>query len=156
VNEGDYVAAFLEQVLDTIVATFDEAGVALPDRRFVTFGAPAADCSQVTVALQQIYLGTPGLPPTEPSSCSSPTTAVCHVEILRPVPIPEGRQTSVPVAEMVAAAQVQIRDAELLLLCVSRMCGAVWGNMGVFADVTMGAEQGGYAGPLMTLTIGVP
>jgi hypothetical protein len=81
---------------------------------------------------------------------------VLRVEILREVPIPSDRSLSVPVLQLSASAEQQIHDAEILLQSVSNMCGAEWGSMGVFADVVMGSEQGGYAGPAMTLTAGVP
>lgn len=151
-----FVASFMEQVLETIVETFAEAGVPLPDRRYIFFGIPAADCAQLTVALQQLYLGPPGLPASEPSPCSAPTSAVLRVELLREVPIPGDRELTVPIPKMIAAAQEQIRDAELLMESLKPMCGAAWGAMGVFADVLMGTEQGMYAGPVMTLTAGVP
>lgn len=150
-----FVAEFMEKVLQTVVNEFSAAGVALPDRRYIFFGLPAADCAQVTVALQQLYLGSPGLPASEPTPCSAPTTAVLRVEILREVPIP-GSQLTIPVNQLSAAAHQQVRDAEIMLQSVSKMCGATWGGMGVFADVTMGTEQGAYAGPVMNLTAGVP
>lgn len=153
---NSFVVTFMEKVLQTVVDEFTAEGVPLPDRRYITFALPAADCAQVTVALQQLYLGSPGLPASEPTPCSSPTTAVLRVEILREVPVPGDRNLSPPVADLAASAQQQIHDAEILLLSVSKMCGAEWGSMGVFADVVMGQEQGMYAGPAMTLTAGVP
>ena len=153
---NSFVVAFMEKVLQTVVDEFAAAGVALPDRRYITFGLPAADCAQVTVALQQLYLGTPGLPATEPTPCSAPTTAVLRIEVLRPVPIPSGSDLSPPIAAMEASAEQEILDAEIMLQSVSKMCGASWGGMGLFADVTMGTEQGAYAGPVMTVTAGVP
>lgn len=153
---GSFVAAFMERVLDAIVAEFDEAGIELPDRRYITFGIPAADCAQLTVALQQLYLGSPGLPAQEPSPCNAMTTAVLRVEILREVPIPVDRQMTIPVPKLAEAARQQVHDAEIMLQSVSRMCGSTWGGLGVFADILMGTEQGMYAGPVMTLTAGVP
>lgn len=156
-SEGDdWVANFMERVLDTIVDAFHEDGVDLPERRYITYGTPAADCAQLTVALQQLYLGSPGLPALEPSPCSAPTSAVLRIEVLREVPIPADREMTVPVEQMIGSAKVQIRDAQILMQAVSRMCGGTWGSMGVFADVLMGTEQGAYAGPVMTLTAGVP
>lgn len=155
--DSGYVADFMELILQTVVETFDQAGVTLPDRRFITFGTPAADAEQVTVALQQLYLGTPGTPPTQPSQCNSMTTGVFRVEILRAVPIPEARKTVVAAETIHRAGIGTVTDAELLLRAVSSgMCGTTWGNMGVFADVTTPAEQGALGGPIMTLTAGVP
>lgn len=151
-----FVAEFMEKVLQTVVNEFSAAGVTLPDRRYIFFGMPAADCAQLTVALQQLYLGAPGLPASEPTPCSAPTSAVLRVEVLREVPIPGDRQLTVPVDQLIAATRQQVRDAEIMLQSVSRMCGAAWGGMGVFADITMGTEQGAYAGPVMNLTAGVP
>jgi hypothetical protein len=151
-----FIAEFMEKVLQTVVQEFTAAGVELPARRYITFALPAADCAQVTVALQQLYLGTPGHPAVEPSPCSAPTTAVLRVEILRSVPTPTGSALSPPVDALSASAHEQILDAEILLGSVSKMCGAAWGGGGVFADVTMGIEQGAYAGPVMNLTVGVP
>ncbi len=91
---GWQVVPFMEQVLDTIVETFETAGVDLPDRRYITFATPASDCAQLTVALQQLYLGPPGLPAQEATPCTSPTTATIRVEVLRPVPIPDNRNTA--------------------------------------------------------------
>lgn len=155
-SDGEWIAAFMERVLGTIEDTFTAAGITLPERRYITFGTPAADCAQLTISLQQIYLGTPGAPVSEPTPCSSPTTAVLRVELLREVPIPQDRDTTVPVNKLVAAAKEQIKDAELLLESTRPMCGATWGAGGLFADVLMGLEQGMVAGPVMNLTIGVP
>lgn len=155
-SDGEWVAAFMERVLGTIEDTFTAAGVALPERRYITFGTPAADCAQLTVALQQLYLGTPGIPVQEPTPCSSPTTAVLRVEILRETPIPQDRELAVQTIKLVASAKEQIKDAELLLESIRPMCSGTWGAGGVFADVLMGLDQGMYAGPVMNLTIGVP
>lgn len=151
-----FVASFMERVLETIVEKFAEKGVELPGRRYIFFGMPAADCAQLTVALQQLYLGPPGLPASEPTPCNAMTSAVLRIELLREVPIPGDREMTVPVAKLTAAANQQILDAEILLDALEPMCGATWGGMGVFADVSMGTEQGMYAGPVMNLTAGVP
>lgn len=52
-----------EGLLAAVVATYDDAGVELPDRQRVTAGDPrtfAWDCEQVTVALVQLLPGRPG------------------------------------------------------------------------------------------------
>jgi hypothetical protein len=146
----------MERVLGAIEDTFVAAEVDLPERRYITFGTPPADCAQLTVALQQLYLGPPGAPVSEPTPCSSPTTAVLRVELLREVPIPQDRDLTVAVPKLIASAKEQIKDAELLLESTGPMCGATWGAGGLFADVLMGVEQGMFAGPVMNLTIGVP
>jgi hypothetical protein len=155
-GDDSFVVTFMRNVLQTVVDEFGRAGVALPDRRYITFAMPAADCSQVTVALQQLYLGTPGLPASEPTPCSAMTSAVLRVEVLREVPAPTNNSLTVPVDALVASAEQQIIDAEILLGSVSKMCGPAWGGLGVFADVAMGPESGMYAGPVMNLTAGVP
>lgn len=154
--DDSFVVAFMERVLQAVVDEFTAAGVDLPGRRYITFGTPAADCAQLTVALQQIYLGSPGLPAQEPTPCNAMTSAVIRVELLRQVPVPGERETSVPVDSLTASAHEQIYDAEILLGSVSKMCGPAWGSLGLFADVTMGIEQGAYAGPVMMITAGVP
>lgn len=154
--DSGYVADFMEVILQTVVDTFTDAGVDLPERRFVTFGTPASDGEQVTVALQQLYLGTPGTPPTQPSMCNSPTTGVFRVEVLRAVPVPEGRKTVVAAETMHEAGIGTVTDGELLLRSISTLCGAQFGGMGVFADVSMPNEQGALGGPIMTITAGIP
>jgi hypothetical protein len=100
---NDWVAAFMERVLGAIEDTFVAAEVDLPERRYITFGTPPADCAQLTVALQQLYLGPPGAPVSEPTPCSSPTTAVLRVELLREVPIPQDRDLTVAVPKLIAS-----------------------------------------------------
>lgn len=158
--DSGYVADFMELILAKVVETFTSAGVSLPARRFVTFGTPAADTEQVTVALQQIYLGTPGTPPTQPMKCNSQTTAVVRVEILREVPVPQDRKIMVTAERMQAAGIETITDAELLLQAVNQMCSGsqdtpAMPNLGMFADVSLPAESGALGGPILTLTIGV-
>lgn len=154
--DSGYVADFMELLLQTVVDTFTEAEVSLPERRYITFGTPAADGEQVTVALQQLYLGTPGLPPTAPNSCNSPTTGVFRVEILRAVPVPEGRRTVVDAETLYKAGVDTVTDGEILLRSIGALCGSQVGAMGIFADVSMPAEQGALGGPILTVTAGVP
>lgn len=147
----------LHITLDAIVGVFEQASAPLPDRRYVAYGAIAADCEQLTVQFTQLYPGEPGTDPSSAVRCDGPRTAVLVCQLLRCVPTgsgPRGQAAPDP-AIMDRSAEAFCRDAWLLLDAAQAVDAAGW-NTGVIAEVSPVDSQGGFAGSAMTLTVTVP
>lgn len=147
------LAALANGVLDSVVSVFEQAGVTLPERRYIATGETAHDCEQVTVSLQQLYLGPPGDQSETPQRCEAPRTAVLLVEIVRCIPQP-GRNGAPDVAALQATAEQQMIDAYMLLEAGATAADK-WG-LGAMADVTPGQPQGQMQAISMNLIVAVP
>lgn len=164
-DEALNVVRMLDTILERVVAGFEEYGVELPERRYWTTGTPAADCEQLTVTLNQIYIGPPGDEASEPQKCHSPRTAQIDVQILRCIPSPQGpRARSISPEAIQAASTQQAIDAWVLLdlACeldtwdVPSPTSGVGPGLGVIATVDMGQAEGAFQGPVMRLTVAIP
>lgn len=153
-------------ILDTLNAVYLEHGdevAPLPVRQFVMAGGPGSqphDCEQVTVALGQVYTGTPGNPSESPVNClNAPFSAAYHVEVVRRTqPTSQTSRRGTPSAvsmtpeEENSLARIQMQDARLML-----QAGLTVGDtfVGSIADAAAGAESGGYQAMTMTVITGV-
>lgn len=150
-----------QEILEEIEAIYGEyEGVAapLPERRYVAVGGQGSqphDCEQVTVSMEQFYVGLPGQPSQTPANCSSPTSGVFFIEVVRQTAIIEqfsrrgGQQVVPPTPEQETEfAQVQMMDARLLVEAGMRIGDKF---IGAVADVSAGPESGGYQAMVMTL-----
>lgn len=151
----------LDEILERVVAGFEQAGVSLPDRRYWTMNEPAADCEQLVVFFNQAYIGPPGDEASEPQRCDSPRTAQIDIQILRCVPVPKGRGQIMPKPEEIQAASVvQAIDAYLLLDLACQL--DTWDHpihsrgLGVIATVDAGPAEGAFQGPVLHLTVAIP
>lgn len=154
--EGENVLYdLLTATLDAIVEVFEEEGVDLPDRRYVAFGTVAADCEQLTVALDQHYMGTPGGDPNALTRCGGPRTVAMTVQLFRTTAAQTARQATPSVASLSKNAEKHLRDAWVLLNAAERVDSIAWGT-GVIAEVTAAEAAGGLVGCNMSLVVPVP
>ena len=160
-----------DHILNTVVATYADHGVALPDRRYLAVGGQGStvhDCEQVTVSFEQGYSGLPGTQAQEPAKCATPRTGVYIVEVVRAVPnsntadanpatmVPSRYGQTVTGYQMVPAevqsahARKQMVDAMLLLDAGLRAGETTL--TGSLADVSAGTAQGGFQAMTLILT----
>lgn len=160
-----------ELILNTVVATYADQGVDLPERRYLAVGGPGStvhDCEQLTVSFEQAFSGLPGNQAQEPAKCSGPRSAVFVIEVVRQLPLSNtaaaNPTTPVPsrygnVVEGVAIlpAEVQSDIARkqmidgMLLLDAGLRAGETT-VVGSLADVSAGQPQGGFQAMTLTLT----
>lgn len=155
--DQEAVGQLLLLALQSIVNVYDHARVPLPDRRYVSYGAVAADCEQLTVQLGQVYPGTPGSDPNVVQRCDGPRTAVLVVQLFRKAPTasgPRGQGAPTPEA-LTAMALASARDSWLLLDAAHAIDAAGW-NTGIISEVSPVDTSGGLVGASMTLTLQVP
>lgn len=150
----------LDTVLERIIATYEQAGIDLPARRYWTLETPAADCEQLVVSFVQLYNGSPGQEASDPTYCHSPRSATLVIQILRTIPTVGARGKSIPTAANIqAASRAMAVDAWLLLdMAASLDSWDSFGGpgLGVVATVNAGAAQGGFQGPSLTVSLAVP
>lgn len=160
-----------DHILNTVVATYADHGVALPDRRYLAVGGQGStvhDCEQVTVSFEQGYSGLPGTQAQEPAKCATPRTGVYIVEVVRATPnsnttnanpatvVPSRYGQTVTGFQMVPAevqsahARKQMVDAMLLLDAGLRAGETTL--TGSLADVSAGQPQGGFQAMTLVLT----
>lgn len=140
----------MDMVLEAVVQTYEQAGVELPEKRYIVFGQPVHDCEQVTVQFVQMYIGPPGDQGQIPQRCDGPRTAVLTVEVVRC--IPTGLRGAAPSATAArSAAEQQAIDTWILLESTNAMDA----YSGVLADIAVGEAQGGYQAVTMNVTAAV-
>lgn len=160
-----------DHILNTVVATYADHGIDLPERRYLSVGGQGStvhDCEQVTVSFEQGYSGRPGAQAQEPVKCNSLRTGVYIVEVVRALPLsnttaanPETTVPSrfgqvktgveiLPADVQSAHARKQMVDAMLLLDAGLRAGETTL--TGSLADVTAGQPQGGYQAMVLVIT----
>jgi hypothetical protein len=147
----------LQHILETVETTYQQAGVALPERRFYTVGdvaSLAVACEQVTVNLVQVYLGTPGQPDTQPAGCQLAMSGDFVVQVTRCVPAPRAaaagtKVKQIPVDSILEAARVQAIDAQILLEAGYSMRSL----QGRSATVSAGGAEGMFQSMVMNLSL---
>jgi hypothetical protein len=172
--DPDEFVEIADHILNTVVATYAEHGVDLPERRYLAVGGQGDtvhDCEQLTVSFEQGYSGLPGNQAQEPVKCATPRTAVFIVEVVRALPLPNtaAANPSTPLAtpsrydgivssgvQVLPAdvqsdiARKQMKDAALLLDAGLRAGETTL--TGSLADVTAGSPQGGYQAISLVIT----
>lgn len=143
---------FMHEVLDGIVSVYGQAGLPLPDRRYVAAGSTVHDCEQLTVSLAQMYMGAPGDQAQTAVQCDAMRSAMVTIELVRCIPV-TGR-TAPTVEQIEAAADAQMIDAWMLLEAATAVASS-HGFGGLLADVTPGEAQGGFQAIILNLTMGV-
>src|SRR5213595_504446 len=134
--DANEFADIADHILNTVVSTYADHGVSLPDRRYLAVGGQGPtvhDCEQVTVSFEQGYSGRPGNQAQEPQPCASPRTGVFLIEVVRALPLPNtaiaspnttvpsryGQTTTgvqtLPAEIQSAHARIQMVDAMLLM-----------------------------------------
>lgn len=152
-----------QDILDEISSIYSSVtGVtALPTKQYIAAGGQGSqphDCEQVTISMEQLYVGMPGAPAQGPERCDSPRSAVFFVEIVRNTTITERTARGVTVPKMRTAAQetdlarIQMQDALLLMEAGLNVASEFIGGV---ADVSAGPESGGYQAMVLTLILPV-
>lgn len=146
-------------MLTAIEEVFDDAGVELPDRRYVCDGDVAFDCEQGVVQITRVFSGTPGAEELSPLQCGLPQAAELDIWLIRCVPTIDDHGNPPTQEQIAASSEIIMADGELLRfgLMLKRKAGELldphvpvaWGEMrGV-------GPQGGFAGWLQRLVIEV-
>jgi hypothetical protein len=147
----------LNHIKDTIETFYAQAGVALPERRFLAVGDVAdsvsVDCEQMNVNYIRSYFGLPGQPDLRPSNCELLMSADFVIQVTRCV-LPRTRGSrgalSAPTTEFLDdKALFQSVDAGLLLESAHAMSSA----QGVSAAVSPAGVQGEYQSMQLNLSI---
>lgn len=157
-------------ILNTVVATYADQGVALPERRYLAVGGQGEtvhDCEQLTVSFEQGYSGLPGNQAQEPSKYVGPRTAVFIVEVVRQLPLPNTLSANPETTVQSRWAQdmkVQVLPAEVqseiarrqmvdaMLLMDAGLRAGETTMTGALADVSAGSPQGGYQAMTLVIT----
>lgn len=154
----DAVGQLLITTLNHVVGRYEQAGVELPERRYIHYGAVAADCEQVTVELNQVYPGVPGDDPGAAQKCGGDTlrTAAMTVTIFRKIPTGSGNRGQDPPKpeDLTATTLILARDT-WLLLDVAEEVDQVGHKRGMITEVSPIGPSGGYAGVAMTLSVAI-
>ena len=133
----DTLKEHMNDVLGIVVETFGQAGIGLPERRYITFGQPVHDCEQLTVQFQQLYMGPPGDQAAVPQRCDGPRSVALMVELVRC--IPTFSRVAPTELQLTQAAEQQAVDAWMLLEAATKV-----NVYGVLADVSAGEASGGF------------
>lgn len=152
------IASAAHHLMNTVVTTYENAGIVLPMRRIVTvgsIGSPAVDGEIVAVMYGGAYTGTPGNELTTPYSLrnNAPRSMSLNVELWRKFPglSAEGQA---PRAEAISAASEPLMHDSWLLLDAAFMADQL--GVGVIANAGVNEPQGDYAGVTMTVEMQVP
>lgn len=152
------VGQLLFTILDVVVGRYEQAGIDLPERRYIHYGTVAADCEQLTVELNQVFPGLPGEDPSAAQPCagSTPRTAATTVTIFRKVPTGSGnRGQDPPTPEALTATTLILARDSWLLLDAAEEVDQRGHRRGVIAEVSPIGPSGGYTGVTMTLSVAI-
>lgn len=104
-------------ILEELVTRLTNAGVSVPDRRYIHTGLVALDAGpgvtcadQLVVTLNFDFQGLPGLFDESPLQCEQPTTAVYEIWMSRCVPIIKDSGKPPSVDELNASAETIMED----------------------------------------------
>jgi hypothetical protein len=166
---GTVVADLARRFLDGVVQHFADAGVTLPDRRFLAAGNPqliAWDCEQLFVALTGIGIGPAPDAPVQSPRTGGPVSvfnvrhAIFSIQLVRCTPTvgESSNDPYPPVTEIDAAGEQSIKDAGLLSDAVVRMCSKLRQELGRNHSVQAGltsslGPEGGYHANEATVAI---
>jgi len=125
--EYGYAYNTLRRLQSSVETVFAQAGVPLPERRFVAVGdvgTQSWDCEQLSFNLIKVYFGTPGAGDTQATSgCALALAGDFVIQLVRCVPgakaTRSGTRMLPPEVEAIEAATlVQAVDAQVLLEAV--------------------------------------
>lgn len=150
----EIIAAVMNEILDSIVGTFELNDVVLPERRFITVGGTAHDCEQLSVSFDQLVSGPPGAQTEEVSRCNDPRTIALTIELVRCIPTPKGRGSAVSTADLNYAATRMTGDAWLLMDGAMSSQATEW--LGALTDVAVTEPSGGFQATVLNMVVGVP
>ena len=157
-EDASSIVVFMDNVLESVVSTFQSYNVPLPTRQYWNVGQVAIDCAQLAVSLIQIYLGPPGDEASTPQRCNVPRTAVLAVTIAREIPV-VGLNGRPPSSEKLQeASQISAIDAYVMAQSVNLFDQWEPGSfgVGVIATVDIPPPEGGFQVVNMQLTMAIP
>jgi hypothetical protein len=157
-EDASNIVVFMDNVLESVVSTFQSYNVPLPTRQYWNVGQVAIDCAQLAVSLVQIYLGPPGDEASTPQRCNVPRTAVLAVTIAREIPV-VGLNGRPPSSEKLQeASQISAIDAYVMAQSVNLFDQWEPGSfgVGVIATVDIPPPEGGFQVVNMQLTMAIP
>lgn len=156
--EARSLVRMLDSVLERVQLAFAYCGVELPERRYWTLAAPAADCEQLVVFLNQAYIGPPGDEATQPQRCDSVKSASMDVQVIRCIPGPTPRGKAPSAAEIQSGAVQGALDMFILLDSARDfdMWDPAGPSLGVIATCQVDEPQGNFQSVTMSLTMGIP
>ena len=148
------VHAVMQDIVDSIVQTYQDVDVALPDRHILSVGAAPHDCEMINVSLEQLYVGGPGDQAEQPMRCEAPRTLVLTVHLVRCIPTPKSRAASVSQEAMDTSTAQLATDFWMLLEGVMNSEAVNW--LGALVDIEAGPASGGYQAVQANVVVGVP
>lgn len=157
-DDATNIITFMDNILESVVSTFQSYNVVLPARQYWNVGQVAIDCEQLAVSLIQIYLGPPGDQASTPQRCNVPRTAVLVVSIARVTPV-VGQNGRPPASDKVQeAAQISAIDAYVMAQSINLFDQWESGSfgVGVIATVDIPPPEGGFQMVNMQLTMAIP
>ena len=168
--DPDALITLAHHILNTVVETYGQYGVALPSRQFLSVGGQGGtvhDCEQVSVSFEQGYSGAPGAQSQTIQKCDGVQTAVFYVEVVRCIPTTNdgaqqqsryGQELSVDAPtpqQLTAVAETQMRDARVML-DAGMSSGINTLLEGALVDIAPGPASGGFQAMGMTVTLALP
>jgi hypothetical protein len=152
----DPVGSLAQSVLDTVVATFESVGIALPNRQEITVGDLVVDNEVLGVMFGGVHVGPPANEVSQPYRGNQPRTALFDIQLWRTVDTGEGGArgyTPPKTSRVISQAKTAMLDAWYLLEAAYR-CDQM--NVGVVATTAPLPPQGGLQGIALSMSVQVP
>jgi hypothetical protein len=153
----------LDVIVGEVAAHYETVRVGLPERRYVSAGPPAWDCEQVAVYTRAVYPSTGMIVPDAPPSFQASAgwamrSALVAVEVVRAVPVLDDSGNAPTVEELSDSARRLYGDGQLTInaLITAIRSGALPDVDDVaFNDWTIVGPDGGFAGSVLAVTVGL-
>lgn len=99
-------------LLQSVLASYNAAGVEPPELQYVADGNPAYDFTgeHLIISPFQLHPGLPGITTQEPISAHSQFSLDCLIHCIRAVPVPDNQGRAPTPAEITASGQQILRD----------------------------------------------
>lgn len=147
-----------QDLLAAVVDHFTDETIDLPERRYVTIGAPAIDCEQVVVSVSQFFSGLPGAAYVGPLVPGVTSSVEFAVSVVRCVATPDDRGNPPTVEDLATDAQALLADADTLraAMFIAKKDG-VFDNCNdiVIAETTAVGPEGGFGGWSQLIRVGL-
>lgn len=160
IEDMQSVGDTFDLILNTIESIFEQANVALPERRYYYVGdqgGTAHDCEQLTISLAQIQNGSPGVQDGLPTRCDEPKTGIFYVELVRCVadkPKSGGRGKIITPSPTELSMHAKVQGVDMYLLMEAALtAGDTF--LGAIASVAAGPVSGDYQAIVLELMIGL-
>jgi hypothetical protein len=149
----DAIVQLTRTVLAAIVSAYKAHGIDLPARRYTAVGEPVNDDEQLVVSYLQHYQGLPGDQASVPQPCNVPQSAVLTVSLVRCIPSVDGRNRPPTAADMQAAYEALMVDAQVL---VDVLVETDPYGLGTIVTCEVGSISGGVATIVAQTVLAIP